>query len=49
LDIVGCCRTGFESDGIANDEGGCFGFRFADFARRMFATVATVQELVGLC
>ena len=42
LDVVGCSRTGFESDGMANDKGGRLGFRFADFARRLFAAVAAV-------
>ncbi len=42
LDVVGCGRTGFEPDGMANDEGGCFGLRFADLARRLFASIATV-------
>jgi hypothetical protein len=34
---------------MANGEGGCFGFRFANFARRVFAAVATVQKFVRLC
>ena len=46
LNVVGCGRTGFEPDGVANDEGGRFGFRFADLARRLFAAVATVQKLI---
>ena len=45
LDIVGCGRTGFEPDGMANDEGGSFGFCLTDFARRLFAAIATVQKL----
>lgn len=49
LDVVGCGRTGFELDGMANDKGGRFGFRFADLAGRLFAAVATVQKLMSLC
>ncbi len=46
LNVVGCGRTGFEPDGMTNDEGGRFSFRFADFARGLFAAVATVQKFV---
>ena len=31
---------------MANDEGGRLGFCFADFARCLFAAIATVEELV---
>jgi hypothetical protein len=46
LDIVACGRTSFEPDGMANDKGRRFRFGFADFMRRLFAAIATVQKLM---
>lgn len=46
LDVVGRGRTGFKANGMANDKGSRFRFRFTDLARGLFAAIATMQEFM---
>jgi hypothetical protein len=46
LDIVGCSRTGFEPNSVANHERGRLRFGFADSAWRAGAPIAAVQEFM---
>jgi len=49
LDVIGCGRTGFEPDGLADHERGGLRFGLADSARCGSAAIAPVQEFVRLC
>src|SRR5260221_5713422 len=46
LDVIASGRTGFKSDGVANDECGCLGFGFADSARGAAAAIVAVEEFM---